>query len=145
MSKKAFSTQLTEEALNSMGLNMTSSEKRCLAFFTHDMATRTATVKSLQLAVAQYRIDPIALLETKGIGKATLRAVRTLHNMIAAQETMREFGVNDNLTAVQTILQTCKRGVCETAVKEIQTAQIHLQHAAVAQRLYTMVTPDPKE
>jgi hypothetical protein len=129
MTKKANSITLLEEALSSIGIALSSIEVRRLTVFTRDVATRTATVKALRNAVAQFRLDPLKLLEKRGVGIRTLQSVQTLSDLFAAQETKKEFGHVDNLAAVQAILNTMNRGVPDNVRAHLASAKNNLVHA----------------
>lgn len=129
MTKKANSITLLEEALSSIGIALSSIEVRRLHVFTRDVATRTATVKALRNAVAQFRLDPLQLLSRKGVGIRTLQSVQTLSDLFAAQETKKEFGHADNLAAVQAILNTMNRGVPDNVRAHVYNAKNNLIHA----------------
>ena len=123
MSRQTNSSVMTVEALDSLKVSMTSVDVRRLVRFTRNVATRTAMVKLLRRLVVQYRIDPLQLLEEKGIGMMTLLSIQKLSELIAAQEVRIEFGIEDNLQALQTILQTFNRGVPDKVKVEIEKAK----------------------
>lgn len=129
MAKQAFSMILLGEALASLDINIGHIDVRRLHHFTRECATRTAVVKTLRKAVAQFRLDPLKLLETKGIGIKTVLSVQLLSDLFAAQEVKREFGVADNLAAVSTILNTCRRGVDDVTRSELDFATNHITNA----------------
>lgn len=129
MTKKAHSITMLNEAIDSLGFTLSSQDIHRLHYFTRDVATRTATVKALRNAVAQFRLDPLKLLEKRGVGIKTLQSVKALSDLLAGQETQKEFGVADNLAAVQSILNTTHRGVNDVVRGFIASANSHLTHA----------------
>lgn len=131
MTRKAHSIEMLEEALDRLGIRLSSVDIRRLHYFTRDAATRTATVKALRNAVAQYRLDPLKLLAIKGVGIKTLHSVQLLSDIFAGQEVKKEFGHSDNLVAVQSILRTMRRGIpdeARTLIDEAANKLIRVQN-----------------
>lgn len=119
---KSLSMIMIADALNSLNVILTAQDHRRLVVFTKEVAVRTALVKKLRKAVETFRLDPISLLDVKGIGKMTLVTIKRLSEELQAQEVKREFGVADNLKAVNTILNASKRGISKEAATLIEDA-----------------------
>lgn len=127
--KLSFSSLLAHEAVEKMKVVLTSKDIRRLTVFTRHLATSTAMVKELIKIVGQFRLDPLKVLEMKGVGPMTLLTVQKLSNELLAQDVQKEFGIKDNLNAVQTILNTMHRGVSEKARAELNKARDSITRA----------------
>lgn len=138
MTKKAHSIIMLTEAIESMGFTLSSTDLHRLHFFTREVITRTATVKALRNAVAQFRLDPLKLLEKRGVGIKTLKSVKLLSDMLSGQETQKEFGIADNLAAVQSILSTTHRGSDPQTRLFIHAANSNITHARNSLQFHKM-------
>lgn len=127
--KLSFSSILAHEAVEKMKVVLTSKDIRRLTVFTRHLATSTAMVKELTKITALFRLDPLKVLEMKGVGPMTLLTVQKLSKELQAQEVLKEFGVADNLAAVQTILNTMHRGISDKARAELNKARDSITRA----------------
>ncbi len=130
LNKKAFTSLLVLNATVTLQLqDITSYDLRRLAVFAKDIASDTAMVKKLRRIVAMYRLNPIDVLDLKGVGPMTLLTVQKISAQLSANEVKAEFGVGDNLDAVLTISNNFKRGVSGEIRQLIEEGRANFQKA----------------
>ncbi len=123
------STLMTVDALAAMKINLSAIHIRRLSIFTKGLATKTAMVKKLQKMVAMYRIDPVQVLEQKGVGIKTFASIHLLSAHVAANDLKAEFGVADNLSALLTVIRSFHWSVNDDIKKLVAVAESNLHKA----------------
>jgi len=111
MARYSVSSINLREALTSLKISLPEYDIRRLLSVTRDRLSAGDVAKLLRKIIAQYRIDPIKVLQIRGVGKKTYESIDALYREVEALETRKDQSVTSSMQSARNSLGNIRRRI----------------------------------